>query len=124
MIPPDSVQCESLGKAPFTASDPLAIAEVATWQSRRSHEQATHAARVRSASGRRRFVDPATCERDCDSAEIESKNAMQEYKRKSGRPFPTWSEVLHVLRSLGYQKMQVPQRTASIDRYPQSARRD
>ena len=30
--------------------------------------------------------------------------AMQEYKAKSGRMFPTWSEVLEVLRALGYEK--------------------
>jgi hypothetical protein len=31
-------------------------------------------------------------------------NAMDDYKRKSGRMFPTWSEVLEVVRSLGYVK--------------------
>ena len=31
--------------------------------------------------------------------------AMNEYKQKSGRMFPTWSEVLEVLRSLGYEKL-------------------
>jgi hypothetical protein len=30
--------------------------------------------------------------------------AMKEYKDRSGRMFPTWSEVLEVLRSLGYEK--------------------
>jgi len=30
--------------------------------------------------------------------------AMQEYKRVSGRMFPTWSEVLEVLQKLGYRK--------------------
>ena len=31
--------------------------------------------------------------------------AMQDYKLKSGRMFPTWSEVLEVLRALGYEKL-------------------
>ena len=31
--------------------------------------------------------------------------AMQDYKLKSGRMFPTWSEVLEVLRDLGYRKV-------------------
>ena len=31
--------------------------------------------------------------------------AMNEYKRWSGRMFPTWSEVLEVLRDLGYEKI-------------------
>ena len=37
---------------------------------------------------------------------------MNEYKHKSGRMFPTWSEVLEVLRSLGYEKP-VPDSAAS-----------
>jgi hypothetical protein len=31
--------------------------------------------------------------------------ALDEYKRTSGRMFPTCSEVLEVLRNLGYQKL-------------------
>ena len=31
--------------------------------------------------------------------------AMERYKRVNRRPFPTWSEVLEVLSSLGYRKM-------------------
>jgi hypothetical protein len=30
--------------------------------------------------------------------------AIQEYKARSGRMFPTWSEVLEVVRGLGYDK--------------------
>jgi hypothetical protein len=33
------------------------------------------------------------------------KKAMDRYKRENRRPFPTWSEVLEVLRSLGYRKV-------------------
>jgi len=66
--------------------------------------QATHAARVRHDSGRRRFVDPTTCEREYSAAELEFMQAMQDYKARSGRLFPTWSEVLEVLQGLGYAK--------------------
>ena len=31
-------------------------------------------------------------------------NAMDEYKRKSGRMFPTCSEILEVITKLGYEK--------------------
>ena len=34
--------------------------------------------------------------------------AMDDYKRKSGRQFPTWSEVLEVLRCLGYRQVAEP----------------
>lgn len=53
---------------------------------------------------RRRLIDPTTCERDYSGDEIEFMKAMDDYKRKSGRMFPTWSEVLEVVRSLGYAK--------------------
>ena len=57
---------------------------------------------------RRRLVDPTTCERDYTADEIEFMKAMDDYKRRSGRQFPTWSEVLEVLRSLGYRKVAPP----------------
>ena len=54
---------------------------------------------------RRRQIDPTTCERDYSEQEVEFMNAMDEYKRKSGRMFPTCSEVLEVIRELGYTKL-------------------
>ena len=59
---------------------------------------------------RRRQIDPTTCERDYDDEEIAFMKAMDQYKRDNRRPFPTWSEVLEVLRALGYR--QVAERTA------------
>ena len=69
-----------------------------------SSARARKAANAAHASGRRRFIDPATCDRDYSGAELEFLGAIQEYKRSSGRMFPTWSEVLEVVRDLGYQK--------------------
>jgi hypothetical protein len=54
---------------------------------------------------RRRQVDPTTCERDYSDEEISFMKAMDLYKRANRRPFPTWSEVLEVLRALGYRKV-------------------
>lgn len=51
---------------------------------------------------RRRHIDPTTCERDYSEQEIEFMRAMDDYKQSSGRMFPTCSEVLEVVRSLGY----------------------
>ena len=53
---------------------------------------------------RRRQIDPTTCERDYSNDEVEFMSAMDDYKRRSGRMFPTCSEVLEVIRSLGYIK--------------------
>ena len=74
------------------------------WTDRRATAQAVRAATARNTSGRRRFVDPTTCEREYSRAEREFMEAMQTYKHKSGRMFPTWSEVLEVIRDLGYEK--------------------
>ena len=60
---------------------------------------------------RRRQIDPTTCERDYTNDEIEFMQAMDEYKRKSGRMFPTCSEILEVLRGMGYVRLDVPQLT-------------
>lgn len=58
---------------------------------------------------RRRQIDPTTCERDYSDDEVAFMRAMDEYKRKSGRMFPTWSEVLEVLHSIGYRRVAEPQ---------------
>lgn len=57
---------------------------------------------------RRRQIDPTTCERDYSDAEIEFMRSMDDYKRRSGRQFPTWSEVLEVLHAMGYRKVAEP----------------
>ncbi len=53
---------------------------------------------------RRRKIDPTTCERDYQPEEVEFMRALDAYKRASGRLFPTCSEVLEVVRSLGYTR--------------------
>src|SRR5271154_4835075 len=58
----------------------------------------------RNLGERRRQVDPTTCEKDYNDEEIVFMKAMDQYKRANRRPFPTWSEVLEVLRALGYRK--------------------
>jgi hypothetical protein len=59
---------------------------------------------------RRRQIDPTTCERDYSVEEVEFMNAMDEYKRKNGRMFPTCSEVLEVIRNMGYVKLSPSER--------------
>src|SRR5262245_39908152 len=57
---------------------------------------------------RRRQIDPTTCERDYSDDEIEFMNALDDYKRRSGRMFPTCSEILEVVRALGYGRQSRP----------------
>ena len=61
---------------------------------------------------RRRQIDPTTCERDYTDAEVEFMNALDEYKRKSGRMFPTCSEVLEVIRDIGYVQLTPAEKAA------------
>ncbi|MFA5252547.1 MAG: hypothetical protein WC454_08190 [Phycisphaerae bacterium] len=35
--------------------------------------------------------------------------AIDEYKRKNASPFPTWTEVLEIIKTLGYRKVAEPQ---------------
>ncbi|MEQ1825052.1 MAG: hypothetical protein ABL921_03875 [Pirellula sp.] len=58
----------------------------------------------RTKTQRRRQIDPTTCERDYTGEEVEFMQAMETYKRKNGRMFPTCSEILEVIRDLGYAK--------------------
>jgi len=57
---------------------------------------------------RRRQIDPTTCEREYTDAEVQFMHAMDEYKRASGRMFPTCSEILEVLNKLGYRQIETP----------------
>lgn len=53
---------------------------------------------------RRRRVDPTTFEKQYSADEIEFMTAMQEFKVRTAKAFPTYAEVLAVARSLGYRR--------------------
>jgi hypothetical protein len=54
---------------------------------------------------RRRQIDPTTCEREYNDEEILFMQALESYKRANGRMFPTCSEILEVVRGLGYVRV-------------------
>lgn len=62
---------------------------------------------------RRRQIDPTTCERDYNDEEIEFMHALDAYKRTAGRMFPTCSEILEVIRGLGYRRL-TPEEIAKL----------
>ncbi len=39
-----------------------------------------------------------------DADDLEFIKAIEAYKEEKGRPFPSWSEVLKILKLLGYKK--------------------
>lgn len=53
---------------------------------------------------RRRRIDPTTFEKQYTPEELEFMNAMQRFKVRSGKTFPSFGEVLNVARTLGYRK--------------------
>lgn len=63
---------------------------------------------------RRRQIDPTTCERDYSDDEIQFMHALDAYKRSSGRMFPTCSEILEVIRDMGYVRV-TPAAPASVE---------
>lgn len=68
-------------------------------------EDKTAVSSERRKGHRRRQIDPTTCEREYTDDEIEFMHALDEYKRLSGRMFPTCSEILEVLSKIGYRKV-------------------
>jgi hypothetical protein len=53
---------------------------------------------------RRRRIDPTTFEKQYTEDELEFMNAMQRFKERTGKAFPTHGEVIKVAVSLGYLK--------------------
>ena len=80
------------------------IEEKKTSTSRQRLDPPERSASPRQKVARRRQVDPTTCERAYTAEEVEFMNALSEYKRNSGRMFPTCSEILEILKGLGYEK--------------------
>lgn len=64
---------------------------------KRAAESKKEAADTRSA----RPTNPDAMEADV----IELITAVDEYKRKFQRPFPSWSEILDIVKGLGYSKV-------------------
>ncbi len=67
----------------------------------------------RRGPGRRRSDERKAAEEGQMSDEqFEFVMAIDEYKRANNRPFPTWTEVLEIIRALGYRKVAEPQALA------------
>lgn len=63
----------------------------------------------RRGPGRRRQEDRRSAEEgEMTEEQFEFLLAMNEYKRVNRRPFPTWTEVLDVMKALGYRKVEKP----------------
>ena len=45
--------------------------------------------------------------------------AIDRYKQMNARPFPTWTEVLEVIKALGYRKVAEPQSLDGSEKTPE-----
>ena len=61
----------------------------------------------RAKKDRRRRIDPTTFEKQYTDDELEFMNAMQRFKERSGKAFPTHGDVLKVAVELGYRRIVV-----------------
>lgn len=55
-------------------------------------------------SRRRQGLEDVCLCADYTPDEVEFLRAIDQYKRRRGKPFPTWKEVLDLLRSLAWEK--------------------
>ena len=63
----------------------------------------------RRGPGRRRTETRRAAEEgQMNEEQWEFLQAINEYKRVNKRPFPTWSEVLDVMKAIGYRKVADP----------------
>jgi hypothetical protein len=102
-----AARTNAIGSAPSGPAVPSTLSDRdadRAWTNPKRVARSIRATEARNQSGRRRLIDPTTCDRDYSAAEMEFMQAIQSYKQKSGRMFPTWSEILEVLQGLGYEK--------------------
>ncbi len=63
----------------------------------------------RRGPGRRRTDDRKAAEEgEMTDEQFEFLMAIEQYKKQNNRPFPTWTEVLEVMKALGYRKVAKP----------------
>jgi hypothetical protein len=61
----------------------------------------------RRGPGRRRSDDRRAAEEgEMTDEQFEFVMAIQDYKAANNRPFPTWTEILDILKALGYRKVE------------------
>lgn len=74
--------------------------------SRKPSKKKTSKSKVAGKSARKKNPLPAspTINGDMTQDELEFVQAIDTFKRKNNRPFPTWREILSILKDLGYRK--------------------
>lgn len=72
--------------------------------------------------GKRRSVERRAAEEgQLTDEQFEFLMAVEEYKRINMRPFPTWTEVLELIKAMGYRKVAEPQALGPVEEEEQAA---
>lgn len=73
----------------------------------------------RRGPGRRRTEDRKSAEEgQMTDEQFEFVMAVDQYKKLNNRPFPTWTEVLELIKALGYRKVAEPCAINQVDQEP------
>lgn len=69
----------------------------------------------RRGAGHRRTEERRVAEEgEMTDEQFEFLMAIDQYKRANQRPFPTWTEVLEIIKAIGYRKVAEPQSLESF----------
>jgi hypothetical protein len=69
----------------------------------------------RRGAGHRRTEERRVAEEgEMTDEQFEFLMAIDQYKRANQRPFPTWTEVLEIIKAMGYRKVAQPQSLESF----------
>jgi hypothetical protein len=108
MTPDTPPPADGAVPAPPSAADRRATSDRRAGADRRQRDVPVAVER-RSGIDRRSGVDRRDTgkrggEYDLDAETMEFIGAVNAFKARTGKPFPTWSEILGILRSLGWEK--------------------
>ncbi|MHC4913407.1 MAG: hypothetical protein ACYTE5_10500 [Planctomycetota bacterium] len=79
----------------------------------------------RRGPGRRRSDERKSAEEgEMSEEQFEFLMAIDEYKRKNTRPFPTWTEVLEVIKALGYRRVAEPKSLEQFKKKPKRRKKE
>jgi hypothetical protein len=76
----------------------------------------------RRGPGRRRTDERKSAEEgQMTDEQFEFIMAIDQYKRQNNKPFPSWTEILEVIKALGYRKVAEPQPLQPFKKEPSPA---
>ena len=90
----------------FIAPEALLSPEEGGAAMRKKYKSEANSLKTTKSTTRGHRVNPTTGDRHYTLDEVEFMNALAEFKRTSGRLFPSCSEILGILHELGYEKVE------------------